>query len=326
MNRQKRDDVTSLASKQLGVVSLVQLVQLDVSDGERRGLLDRGELVAVTKQPDVYRATSAPTSSQQAVMAAVLACGADAVASHATAAALHGVAGYRLDEKFAIHVTVPHDRHPRAAKATIHYSRALPPNHLAPEKPRSQLLLPADAIPKTSVARTLFDLGRLFDKPRVERAVDSALGADLVTVTALDRILRDLAGPGRAGTKIMRELLEERGAGFVAPRSRLERRFWEICRDYDLPTPRREVDLGTNDAWNGRVEFVFDPGVLVEIDGRRWHTALLDQLADEDRDDAFRAAGFIVLRFRYRVLRDDPARVATRVREAIESAKRGPAA
>src|SRR4051794_18340002 len=278
MERDKRDSVTDLASKQLGVISLDQLATLEVSDGQRRGMLDRGELVIVGAQPNVYRAPSAPVSAEQRVMAAVLGCGEGAVASHATAAALLGVSGYRLDEKYAIHITVAHDRHPRAAKAIIHYSRALPPNHVAATKAPRRLLLPHEVIPTTSVARTLFDLGRLFDKPKVERAVDSALAADLVTVTALDRVLRDLAGPGRAGTKVMRELLEERGAGFVVTRSRLEKRFLQICGENDLPTPRREVDLGTNEAWNGRVEFVFDPGVLVEIDGRRWHTALLDQL------------------------------------------------
>ena len=315
MNRQKRDSVTAMTSKQLGVVSLVQLDDLEISEGERRGLLDRGELVA-TEQPDVYRAPSAPITLEQGVMAAVLACGDGAVASHTTGAAVLTVPGYRLDPRFASHITVPHDRHPRAAKAIIHYSRALPSHHLAPKS----------IIPVTGVARTLFDLGRLLDKPTVERALDSALAADLVTVTTLDRVLRDLAGPGRAGTKTMRELLEERGAGFVVTRSRLEKRFLQICSEHDLPTPRREIDLGTDEAWNGRVEFVFDPGVLAEIDGRRWHTALLDQLADEDRDNTFRAAGFIVLRFRYRVLRDRPVAVAKQVRAAIETAKRHAAA
>lgn len=322
MNDELRSKIKAKLATQLGVISFAQLHQLGVSTGARTWLLQSGELVRVDRCPEVLRDPVVFESPEQKVMATLLACGDGAVASHTTAAALIGVSGYRLADRFSSHVSVAHDRHPRAADATIHYSRSLPANHLRPMKPVDERKRLADFIPTTSVARTLFDLGRMFDKPKVERAVDSALAADLVTVTALDRVLRDLAGPGRAGTRIMRELVEERGAGFVVTRSRLEKRFLQLCGEYGLPEPRREIDLGTEEGWNGRVEFVFDPGVLAEIDGRRWHTALLDQIADEERDNAFRAAGFIVLRFRYRILRDHPAVVATRVLQAIETAKR----
>jgi hypothetical protein len=310
MHRDIRAAIAATASKQFGLITSAQLGDLGLKAHHRRSLLERGELVHAD-EADVYRAAGAPMTHEQRVLAVILACGERAVASHLTAAALHRIPGFSL-ARDAIHVTVPHDRHPRSAKAIIHYSRALPPHHLAVRT----------AVPATSVARTLFDLARVRRAPAVERALDSTLAANLVTVQACERVLFDLAGPGRAGTKLMRDLLDERGVGFVAPSSRIERRFMDLVRDYDLPRPRREIDLGSDEAWNGRVEFVFDPGVLVEIDSRRWHTALLDMEHDDDRDATFRGEGFAVLRFRYRVLRDRPAIVADRIRRNIAAAKR----
>jgi hypothetical protein len=183
------------------------------------------------------------------------------------------------------------------------------------------------SIPVTTVARTLFDLGRLCRPERVERAVDDALADGQVTVAELEAVLEDLAGPGRAGTATMRAIVADRGFGFVAPRSRLERRFLNIVAGYGLPEPRREINVSGDDGWIGRVEFVYQEGVLVECDGRRWHSALLDIERDQARDNAFRANGFIVLRFRYRVLKEQPEFVARQVRLALEQAsQRHPAA
>lgn len=306
--------ITALLAAQHGVVAWRQLQDLGVRPRQCRWLLERGDLVA-TERREIYRTPVVAPDEHQRVMAAVLAAGEEAIASHITAAALHGVAGFRLNGA-TVHVTVAHGRHPDGPKATLHFSRALPASHVAER----------DGIPVTTAARTLLDLGRLLRPARVERALDDALAAGLVTTADVERVLHDLAGPGRAGTKLMRELLEERGDGFVAPRSRLERRFLDLVRAEQLPDPRREVDLGTETEWNGRVEFVFDPAVLVEIDGRRWHTALLDMERDDQRDNVFRSEGFIVLRFRYRTLRDRPAVVAERIRRAIETASRQRAA
>lgn len=309
MTPEQRAAIAQIAHKQLSLVALRQLLAIDLSYKHVDGAVRRGEWSEV--QPNVFAPASCDIDAPRAVMAAVLAAGDGAVASHYTAAALRGLPGFALD-RGDIHVTVPHSRRADCVKAVMHYSRALPPNHV----------LARGAIPTTSVARTLFDLGRLCTPKRLERAVDDAIAMRIVTVHALVRVLGDLAGPGRAGTVVMRELLEARGDGFVVPRSRLERRFLAIVQEEQLPTPRREIDLGSDEEWNGRVEFVFDHGVHVEVDGRRWHTALLDRRLDRQRDNEFIASGFAPLRFNWEDLRDRPKFVAEQIRRALATAAR----
>jgi hypothetical protein len=307
MNAEVRAAIAAIAQKQLSLVTLADLAGLELTRRDIAAMQRRGEWRAV--QPGVFAPAACNLTPEGAVLAAVLSAGRGAYASHGTAAALHRFPGYSLSGP--IHVTVPNDRRPSGVEAVVHYSRAVPPHHRVMK----------NRVPTSSVARTIFDLARPQDAKRVERALDNALVMKLVAVPAVERVFIDLAGSGRGGTVLMRALLDERRDGFVVPRSRIEREFLALVRAYELPAPRREIDLGSNESWNGRVEFVFDPGVLVEVDGRRWHTALLDIEADNDRDNGFSTSDFIVLRYRWRMVAARPAEVAAEVRRAIALAE-----
>ncbi len=302
------EHVTRLFASQHGVASLAQLDRAGASWTYCRTRLGRGDWVQIS--PGVVRASAAPISTHGEVLALLLQVGSDAAASHDTAAAIHGCVGYRLDAT-RVHAIVPMTAH-RSAPVLLHHTRAISAHHLTV----------VDAIPVTTLTRTVVDLARVTSKGRLARVVDSLLAERRTSVPALESTLRELAGPGRAGVVMLRDLLAERGDGYVAPASRLESLFLKIVRDYGLPTPRREVNLGSDTKWNGRVEFVFDYGVIVEIDGRRWHTAMVDNDADRRRDNEFTASGFAPLRFTYLDLVDTPAMVAATVRRSIEAAAR----
>jgi len=47
--------------------------------------------------------------------------------------------------------------------------------------------------------------------------------------------------------------------------------------------------------------------LIVEADGRRWHSREADFEKDRARDNAAAAAGLVVVRFTYRMLKDDAA-------------------
>jgi hypothetical protein len=176
-------------------------------------------------------------------------------------------------------------------------------------------------IPSTSVARTLFDLAGVLQASRLERALDSCLAAKLLTVGALWSIYHDFAPGGRTGWQLIRELLEARGEGYIAPASELERLFLDIVRAAHLPEPERERNLGDGDGWIGRVEFVYrEARLLIEIDGRLHHTALLDRKHDRERDNRFMADGWRVLRIDYEMLTRRPHEVAALVRRALMAA------
>jgi very-short-patch-repair endonuclease len=92
-------------------------------------------------------------------MAAVLACGPDAVLSHTSAAALWQL----LPQRGFVHVTVPGYGRPRSG-IKVHRSRTLRP----PDVTRR------DNIPVTTPSRTLADLHRTLPQPQFARALREA--------------------------------------------------------------------------------------------------------------------------------------------------------
>src|SRR5205823_14940980 len=118
---------------------------------------------------------------------------------------------------------------------------------------------------------------------------------------------------GRPGTALMRELLEDRGEGYLATESELEWMFAKFCVAYGLPMPRRQVTFIA-----GRVDFLFDPGmVIAELDGRRNYTAPLNREADMERDARLTAMGLKVIRISCRRLTRDPDGVYVDLRDAL---------
>jgi very-short-patch-repair endonuclease len=195
----------------------------------------------------------------------------------------------------------------------------LPPHHL----------VEIDGLPVTSLARTVFDLCGLasvarrqrglpwITEPQASRALDDALAGPL-TVAAANRILAELGRRGRPGTALMRRLMDERGEGFVATESELEDLLVAVLRDTGLPIPARQRSLGGVDAPVGRVDFLFaEHRVVIEADGRRNHTALMDAEHDRWRDLELGAAGFLVVRVSWHQLVHQPERFVAMLRRVL---------
>ena len=63
--------------------------------------------------------------------------------------------------------------------------------------------------------------------------------------------------------------------------SELEARFVDLIRSAGLPEPIRQMNVGDESDWIGRVDFAYPAvNLLVELDGRRHHSAKLDLEAD----------------------------------------------
>ncbi|MCU1449555.1 MAG: Protein of unknown function (DUF559)/Domain of unknown function, partial [Acidimicrobiales bacterium] len=148
---------------------------------------------------------------------------------------------------------------------------------------------------------------------KAERALDNALAMGLTNIASLERMLQELGEHGRHGTARMRELMADRGEGYVATESELEARFVSVCKRHGLPSPRRQVTLVA-----GRVDFLLQPGAVVaELDGRRNHTAQLDREVDAARDAKLVAQGFGVLRITWKRLTRHEADVVADLRAAL---------
>lgn len=276
--------IASLAERQNGVFTIDQARSSGLT---RSAILHRVE--SGRWEPagvGVYRLVGTARTWEQRLQALVLASGPVAAASHRSAAALLTIPGF--DRSGAVEVVTPRPRRHRDPNSRAHRWRTLPDHHLTV----------VEGIATTRVARTLIDLAGVLHPARTERAMDNCLAAQTVTVGTLRAVFIDLARPGRKGIAVMRELLDQRGEGYVAPASELEACFLALLRRHDLPAPARQVDVGDDDGWVGRVDFAYvDARLVIELDGRRYHSSKLDVQADAARDRRLRAAGWRVARF-----------------------------
>lgn len=308
MGRPLDDRIAAHAARSHGIVARPTLLELGASAKAIRHRVERGRLVPIGG--GVFRVAGAPPTWHGTVLAAVLAGGDGACATHRTAAALHALPGFGRRH---LEIAVLRGRRPRATGATVHHVGELPDHHRRV----------VEGIPVTSVARTIFDLCGCVHPARAERALDHCLTRAMVTIPSCWRVLYDLAERGRPGTAWMRVLLQARGDGYVAPASELERTMLELVEDAGLPRPEREIDLGDADGWVGRVELVFrEAKVLVEVDSRLHHTALADYEHDRARDNRFVAEGFRVLRFTADQILHQPDAVVATLRRALRSSAR----
>ncbi|HEX2023715.1 MAG TPA: type IV toxin-antitoxin system AbiEi family antitoxin domain-containing protein [Acidimicrobiales bacterium] len=294
-----------LARDQYGVFTYAQALGLGATASAIKHRLRGGAWDSLAE--GVYRLPGVPESWRQRLLALVFAAGPDAAASHRSAAALLGVPGFGPGP---LEVSTPRPRRHRNPSAIVHRSRAFPPGHLTM----------IDGIRTTRVARTLVDLAAVLPSSRTERAVENCLSAGLVTVSGLRAMTDELGRRGRTGITLMRELLEARGDGYVASASELEARFSRLIASAGLPPPVRQAQLGTDQAWVGRVDFAYpEAKLVVELDSRRYHSSKLDFDADRARDNLLVAEGWRVVRITWAHLHDDPAAVVALIGRALRS-------
>jgi very-short-patch-repair endonuclease len=290
----------ALASSQHGLISHEQALGIGLTESAIRHRRSKGRLIAVLTR--VYRLPGSIETPRLRALAAVLAAGEGAILSHTSAAALYRLPGFVIDP---LVVTIPRRWRRPLSRVRVEQSLAVVQHH------RRVI----DDIPCTSLARTLFDLCGDVRPRRAERALDTALARQAVTIPALWRVLDDLAEHGRGGTVLMRSLLMERAGAYFPPASELEARFVELARAQGLPAPKRQVNLGDDDSWIGRVDFVFDEArLVVEVDSAEFHDGLLDARSDAERDRRLEADGWTVLRFRWHDVADRPDDVARSIR------------
>lgn len=252
----------------------------------------------------VYRVRGAPTSHEQAMLAAVWFSGSGAVASHRAGGSIWGTPGYRSP---APEVSKPRGQSQRREYGRVHGSLWLPPRHRTIRF----------GIPVTTPARTVFDLAGIQRKEATERVLDHMLHTRLCAAEDVHAVFFALARRGRRGTVVMRDLLAGLGEGYVPPASELERRARKLIHEAGLPTPAFEVEVGGTD-WIGRVDCLWrSERVVVELDGRRYHGGMLARAADRRRDNALAAAGWRVLRITWDDLVERPGDVVCWLRRAL---------
>jgi very-short-patch-repair endonuclease len=219
------------------------------------------------------------------LMCAVLDAGPGAVLSHGAAAAWWGLPGFGLRP---IDITRP--RGLTGAPATL-ADRVHDVLTLGTEQ-----VTVLEGIPIVRPERLILELCAVAHPARAERALDTGWAKGLYSGESLRRIHGDLAASGRSGIVLMRELLEARPPGWLPPASNLEARFMAVAREAWLGEWRRQVDVGSEHRWCGRVDFVSTAlPLIVEVQSERYHSALTDRIHDAARRADLDASGFAVV-------------------------------
>ncbi len=278
-HRERR--LADLARRQHGLLTHAQLLGLGVA---RSTVHDR---VTAARLHQLYRGVYAlghrSLTLEARLLAAVLACGPDALLSHRSALVLFGVCKPRAE---AIHVTSPTSRGGRDPRIQANRSRSLPQT----DTTRHQ------GIPTTAVPRDLIDLAAdsgCQDR-ELGRALDEATYLGLVNPRSLAARLAQLP-PRRGLRRLQRLLAAERPP--ARTRSGLEDRFLELVAASALPRPLTNHRLNTPEG-SFEVDFYWpEAALVVETDGRRAHGSARRFNADRDRDQRLGVAGLRVFRF-----------------------------
>lgn len=275
--------IYELASRQNGSFSRSQVLSLGANDDAIDHRLRTGRWLPV--HPGVYSLPGWPSSWMRALWQAHLDVGPQSAVSHEAAAALHG---FLYFPPGPVVLTVAHGDHHRPGPGVVHQSRDLQPAHVT--------LI--DGLPVTSPSRTVVDLAACTGRERLSRALDDAHVARRCSIDEVAALYAELRRPGKRGLKMLGRLLAMRGPGYVPTESELERRFLRVLRAGGLPEPQRQARLPWRADAPARVDFLYPrQRVIIEVDGRRWHTRMDEMATDRRRDREAQNHGYRVYRF-----------------------------
>lgn len=286
-------EIAELATRQHGVVAHWQLRALGLGGKAIAYRVAAGRLIQL--HVAVYAVGHRKLTVRGRWMAAVLACGPEALLSHWDAAGLWRLLGR---DGLVIHVTIARNhKYVRSGAVKVHRPRVIHPDDAAVR----------DGIPVTSVARTLIDLAPFAHRDTLARAWDEGARQKLFTfdeITATRERSR-----GKRGLAKIDALIAQRRPLPPVTRSGLEIMFVEFCRHHGLPAPSMNSWIGKYEvdaAWHAQ-------RVAVELDSR-YHDNEGSFERDPVRDADLQIAGYRILRITYRRLLTQPDELATTIR------------
>jgi len=235
-------------------------------------------------------------------MAAILSAGGGAAVSHLAAAA--------------------HRRLIRSRPTVIDVTcgralRSRPPLRFHRSELRMDEVEVIDAIPMTTVARTLFDLAAVLSPGRLELAVNEAEVHGHSSPCALPELLE--RHPRRPGAGVIREILDEGRIGYGAHESELEEQFQILVVEECLQQPLTNalVELPSGPIV---VDCLWLPQrVVLELDGEKFHGTVRRRRQDLARDRALTAAGYRPMRAGWREVVGGRSRLAADLRQALSA-------
>ncbi len=292
-------ELAALANRQHGIVTRRQLLRAGLGVRTIKRRVEAGRLHHLHR--GVYVLGHGGLNKHGHWLGAVLACGREALLSHRSAAALLGLT---RAPRGVVEVTSASGR--RRPGIVVHQGGI-------DESDRTLV----DAIPVTSVARTLLDLAEVVDGQTLRRAFEEADRLHLLEMSELEELCA--RSHGRRGLRALRPLIEAAREPITTD-SPLEDRFAVFCEKHCLPPPATNVAVLGHEVdalWPTR-------RLMVEMDSYAYHRHRAAFERDRARDAEFAAAGYRVIRLTHRRLEEEPDAVADQLRRLLDpGAERG---
>jgi very-short-patch-repair endonuclease len=251
----------------------------------------------------VYGHAAAPATWERSVVAAVLA-EPWAVASHRCAAVVHSIIGFRPGRP---ELTVRPGANARGRLGIVHRGVDV----------RTTM---RRGIPVVTVDQVFVDLAQVVSERRLAAALAGTADREPTVLDGVRDRYCALAPKGGRDLRPLRSVLLRFGAGSAPQPSDLELRLVHALHGARLSTVEVEAPFPGRCSGPQRVDALIpDLALVLEADGRSWHTRTEDFERDRRRDAEAAAAGFQTLRFTWHQLTREPRWVR---RILLETAQR----
>jgi len=179
-----------------------------------------------------------------------------------------------------------------------------------------------DGLRVTSLLRTVVDLAAVLHIARVRAMVEQGVLERRFSLVGVGATLGRVRRKGKPGVGKLDRVLDDLGPGDGIPNGELERLLGPVLRLAGLPAPVHEHPLPGHGARTGFVDRCWpEARMIVEVDGRMWHTRRQQMVADHDRSLQAQAAGYETTRLLWEHVAHDPEGTAATM-AAVYAARR----
>lgn len=271
------------ARAQHGVFTRKQAIAARLGENAIRHRLATGTWIALC--PGIYAVASAATTWERQLTAAILSRP-GSVAAGQSAAYLHRFPGFQPARPV---IMAPADTNARLSVGRV--IRANDFDQIATTIARG--------FPSTSVAETLWTIARSTTDETLSSLIDQLVSMGRTDPERLREVLTRVAGTRQRGLARFR-----RAVGSVVPDAYstaanvLEALLYQLLSDEAIPSVSRQHEFLLGEP--SRVDaYIAAWRLVVEADGRNWHTRQADFQRDRERDNHLATKGILVVRFTY---------------------------
>lgn len=275
---------------QYGIITVQQAREAGLTDRMIAYRVDTGRWRRLAK--GVFAAGSAPPTWQRDLSAAIL-FHLRAIATGWSAAHLHGFTQAAPDRPEVMTSLTASARSPLAKVTRSAFFHQVQ---------RSRV----NGFETSSPAETILTIVPRLPPQRVEALVDETLARGTATIADYMDILARCEGGRVKGVVMLRDVVKVRTPdAYEPPHSELERLSRKLTDDPRVPPVTHQHPILGNAGPMIVDTFIGAWGLVLEVDGRAYHSRKADFERDRRRDNAAASLGYVVLRFTWEMVTKD---------------------